>query len=44
MAIPTAANPTLADLLEWYCTQRAAYCENFYNSLPPSLTVELRTL
>jgi hypothetical protein len=27
VVIPITANPTLADLLEWYCTQRAAYCE-----------------
>jgi hypothetical protein len=26
MAIPIIANPALADLLEWYCTQRIAYC------------------
>jgi hypothetical protein len=36
LAIPTAANPTLADLLEWYCAQRATYCEKFYNSPPPA--------
>ena len=34
LAIPITANPTLADLLEWYRTQRAAYCEKIYNSPP----------
>jgi hypothetical protein len=43
LAIPTAANPTLADLLEWYCTQRAAYCKKTYNN-PPIRTMKLRTL
>jgi hypothetical protein len=36
MAIPITANPTLADLLEWYCAQRAAYCEKIYNIPPPA--------
>jgi hypothetical protein len=36
LAIPTKANPTLADLLEWYCAQRAAYGEKFYNNPPPT--------
>jgi hypothetical protein len=36
MAIPIKTNPTLADMLEWYCAQRAAYCEKFYNSPPPA--------
>jgi hypothetical protein len=36
MAIPTAANPTLADLLEWYCTHRSASCEKFYNNPSPT--------
>jgi hypothetical protein len=45
LAIPTAANPTLADLLEYYCTQLTAYCKKFYKPPPPpSRTMELRTL
>ena len=36
LAIPTTANPVLADLLEYYCTQRTAYCNKFYNSSPPA--------
>jgi hypothetical protein len=42
LAIPTADNPTLADLLEHYYTQRTSYCKKFFNS-PPSRTMELRT-
>jgi hypothetical protein len=36
MAIPITANPTLANLPEWYCKQHAAYCEKFYNRPPPA--------
>jgi hypothetical protein len=36
LAIPITANPTIADLLEWYCAQRATYCEKFYNNPPPA--------
>jgi hypothetical protein len=43
LAIRVTANPTLVDLLEWYCTQRAAYCEKFYNT-SPCRTEEHRTL
>jgi hypothetical protein len=36
LAIPIKANPTLVDMLEWYCAQRAAYCEKLYNNPPPA--------
>jgi hypothetical protein len=36
MPIPISANPALADLLEWYCTQRIAYCKEFYDNPPPA--------
>jgi hypothetical protein len=32
--LPITANPALADLLEWYCTKRVAYCAKFYNTPP----------
>jgi hypothetical protein len=32
----TTANPVLADLLEYYCTQRTAYCMKFFNNPPPT--------
>jgi hypothetical protein len=36
LAIPIKTNPTLADLLEWYCAQRAAFCEKFYIGPQPT--------
>jgi hypothetical protein len=36
MAMPITANPALVDLMEWYCTQRVAYCAKFYDSPPPT--------
>jgi hypothetical protein len=37
MAVPITANPALAGLLEWYCTQRVAHCAKFYNNPPPTV-------
>jgi hypothetical protein len=34
MAIPIDANPALADLLQWYCSQRIDFCTKFYKSPP----------
>jgi hypothetical protein len=34
-AIPIAANPILADLLEYYSQHRAAFCANFYKRPSP---------
>jgi hypothetical protein len=36
LAMPITANPALADLVEWYCTQRVAYCAKLYNCPPPA--------
>jgi hypothetical protein len=35
IAIPVAANPFLADLLDYYTEHRAAFCPKFYNKPPP---------
>jgi hypothetical protein len=35
-AIPIAANPILADLLEYYSHHRAAFCANLYKRPPPN--------
>jgi hypothetical protein len=34
-AIPIAANPILADLMDYYTQHRAAFCANFYKRPPP---------
>jgi hypothetical protein len=34
-AIPIAANPILADLLDYYAQQRTTFCEKFYRRPPP---------
>jgi hypothetical protein len=35
IAIHVAANPVLADLLDYYMEHRAAFCTKFYNKPPP---------
>jgi hypothetical protein len=35
IAIPIAANPVLADLLDYYTEHRAAFCKTFYKRPPP---------
>jgi hypothetical protein len=35
IALPTAANPVLADLLDYYTQHRAAFCAKFYMRPPP---------
>jgi hypothetical protein len=35
IAIPVAANPVLADVLDYYTEQRATFCAKFYNKPPP---------
>jgi hypothetical protein len=35
LAIPVAANPVLADLLDYYTEQRAIFCTKFYSKSPP---------
>jgi hypothetical protein len=37
MAIPIAANPLLANLLEWYMAQRTAFCTANLNNPPPGV-------
>jgi hypothetical protein len=44
IAIPIDANPALAHLLEWYCTQRIAYCEKNLQQSPTIRDMELHTL
>jgi hypothetical protein len=34
IAIPIAANPVMADLLDYYTQHRAAFCARFYNRPP----------
>jgi hypothetical protein len=34
ITIHVAANPVLADLLDYYTEQRAAFCNKFYNTPP----------
>jgi hypothetical protein len=36
IAIPIAANPVLAYLLDYYTQHRAAFCAKFYNRPPPA--------
>jgi hypothetical protein len=36
IAIPIAANPVLADLLDYYTQHRIAFCPKFYNRPPPA--------
>jgi hypothetical protein len=35
-AVPIAANPILADLLDYYSQHRAAFCATFYKRPPPA--------
>jgi hypothetical protein len=34
IAIPIAANPVVADLLDYYTQHRVAFCAKFYNRPP----------
>ena len=35
IAVPVAANPVLANLIDYYTEQRAIFCTKFYNQPPP---------
>lgn len=43
IAIPISANPVLADLLDYYTEQRAAFCNKFYKKTTPARLLELLT-
>jgi hypothetical protein len=36
IAVPIAAKPILADLLDYYTQHRIAFCSKFYNRPPPT--------